>query len=89
MAMNRSWQTFIVLLALSAAWPAQADSPARVGNIWGGFDHEPDPAIVHEGEKAAGVLPSPQRQKQLDNDVERTTCELLGQQTGASASQRR
>jgi hypothetical protein len=80
--MNRSWQTFIGLLALSAASAAQADPPVRVGNIWGGLDHEPDPAIVHEGENAKGVLPSPQRQEQLDNDVERTARELLGQQTG-------
>ncbi len=50
----------IAVLAFWAAYPAQAAPPAREGNIWGGVDHEPNATVVHQDERAAGVLPSPQ-----------------------------
>jgi hypothetical protein len=83
------WSTSIVLavLAFTAACPAQAEPPAREGNIWGGIDHEPNPAAVHQDEKAAGLLSSPQEQQRLNDEVERTARKLLDDQPASLSNQ--
>ena len=37
--------------------------PARIGNIWSGFDHQPTSSEVQDREKAAGISPSTARQE--------------------------
>jgi hypothetical protein len=85
--MIRSTSIVLAVLAFAAAWPAQAEPPAREGNIWGGIDHEPNPAAVHQDEKAAGLLPSPQEQQRLNDEVERTARKLLDEQPASLSNQ--
>jgi hypothetical protein len=75
---------YLATFSVLASYGVQAQ-PAREGNIWDGADHDPNPAIVHQKEKAAGVLPSPQEQQRLNNSVERTAKELLNQQPTTNA----
>jgi hypothetical protein len=65
------------MLVLAVAMPTRADPVVRNGDIWDGRDHDPNPATVHQEERAAGILPSRQREEQLDEEVERTARELL------------
>lgn len=87
--MTRFTSTFLAMLALGATWSERAEPPARVGNIWGGLNYEPKPAIVGKERKAQGVLPSPSQQERLNNGVERTARELLDNYPTARSSKRR
>jgi hypothetical protein len=56
----------MVLLAALLAAPiaafAQAQTPTRVGNIWGWQDHQPTETQVQREEKAAGIAPTPSQE---------------------------
>jgi hypothetical protein len=63
----------------AAPMQAPVQAPARIGNVWGGNDHEIAPGSVASGEKAAGVaLPPAQRQRQ-NAEFEREAARLLHQ----------
>src|ERR1700730_7063558 len=51
--------------------------PARIGNIWGGYAHEPQPAVVERQEQKAGVALSPNAARSLDREVELRAQKLL------------
>jgi hypothetical protein len=46
------------------------DAPARIGNIWSGFAHEPQPAVVYRQEQKAGVALSPDAARRLNREIE-------------------
>ena len=55
-----------VLLSAGTALAQQAsaskEAPARIGNIWGGFDHQPTESQVKSAERARGIASSAQQQ---------------------------
>ena len=53
-----------------AAAAQDAAPPGRIGNVYNGTSHEPNPGAVHSNESAAGVAPSPSVTKNLDNSVQ-------------------
>ena len=53
------------------------DVPSRIGNIWGGFAHEPQPAVVGRQEQKAGVALSPNAARSLDRELELRAQALL------------
>src|ERR1700710_1416704 len=53
------------------------DAPSRIGNIWGGFAHEPQPAAVEREEQQAGVALSPDAARRLDRELELRAQALL------------
>ena len=53
-----------------AAAAQDSGPPARIGNVYNGTAHEPNPGVVHSEEKAAGVAPSPGAVKQDNKAVE-------------------
>ena len=58
-------------LSMAGAAAAQDSSPpARIGNVYNGTAHEPDPGVVHSQEKAAGVALPPGAVKQDNKAVE-------------------
>jgi hypothetical protein len=69
-----------VLMTLAAGGLAQAAPPARDGNVWDGIAHEPNPGLVHDKERAAGVLPSQQQESAQVNAVERLARGMLQQE---------
>jgi hypothetical protein len=52
-------------------------TPARIGNIWGGFDHQPTESQVEIAERAAGVAPSAQEQDREARIVRQLNDQLL------------
>jgi hypothetical protein len=70
----RSFGQFSIVMATLIAWPALAqpalETPARIGNIWGGRAHEPDPSSVENDLKAKGFARRPQTDKIATNEVE-------------------
>jgi len=62
---------------------AQQDQiPTRLGNIWGGDDHEPVPGEVLQREDAAGLLGSASQQRARDDEVEQLARELMRRAQG-------
>jgi hypothetical protein len=53
------------------------ETPARIGNIWGGFDHQPTESQVQSAERASGVAPSAQEQSREAQIVQQLNQELL------------
>jgi hypothetical protein len=51
-------------------------APTRIGNIWGGLNHQPKPAEVAPLEERAGIAP-PNQQQKLDQEIAQLTRELL------------
>ena len=70
----------IALAAVVAVAPgaaiAQGQVPAREGNIWGGVNHEPNPAQVGPQERAAG-LDAPGSAQEQNDDVDRLYRSLM------------
>lgn len=60
------------------------ETPARIDNIWGGFDHQPTESQVQSAERASGVAPSAQEQSREARIVQQLDQELL-QSAGAGA----
>ena len=54
-----------------------AKTPARIGNIWGGFDHQPIESRVQSAERADGVAPSVQEQARETQILRQLNQELL------------
>jgi hypothetical protein len=64
--------------ALAREALAPNETPARIDNIWGGFDHQPTEIQVQSAERAAGVAPSAQEQSREARIVQQLDQELLG-----------
>jgi hypothetical protein len=64
--------------ALAREAPALNETPARIGNIWDGFDHQPTESQVQSAERASGVAPSAQEQSREARIVQQLNQELLG-----------
>jgi hypothetical protein len=70
--------------AVAREAPAPYETPARIGNIWGGFDHQPTESQVQSAERASGVAPSAQEQNREERIVQQLNQELL-RSAGAGA----
>jgi hypothetical protein len=70
-----------IIIATAAASPAFAqparEPPARIGNIWDGRAHEPDPATVDSDLKALGDAPKPGRERATNDEVEDLYQQLI------------
>ena len=64
--------------ALAREAPAPNETPARIANIWDGFDHQPTESQVQSAERASGVAPSAQEQNREERIVQQLDQELLG-----------
>jgi hypothetical protein len=53
-----------VRAALAQEAHAPSETPARIGDIWCGFDHQPAESQVQSAERALGVAPSAQEEAQ-------------------------
>jgi hypothetical protein len=63
--------------ALAREARAPSETPVRIGNIWGGFDHQPIEAQVRSAERARGIAPSAQEQNREARIVRQLNRELL------------
>ena len=52
--------------------------PARIGNVYDGTAHQPNPGAVRAGEQAAGVAAPPAQQKKEDDTIRQLDKQLLG-----------
>jgi len=70
-----------LLLPARAALAREArvpnEGPARISNIWGGFDHQPTKSQVQIAERARGVAPSAQEQSREAQIMRQLNRELL------------
>jgi len=64
-------------IAVAQPLPASADTPARIGNIWAGFDHQPTQSQVQSAERAGSIAPSAQEQSREAQIVQQLDHELL------------
>jgi hypothetical protein len=53
------------------------EAPARIDNIWGGFDHQPTEFQVQSAERARDVAPSSQQQRRETRIVRQLYREVL------------
>jgi hypothetical protein len=60
-----------LMVAAAHASFAQAPVPLREGNIWDGFDHQPQSAQVSRQEEAAGIAPPAAQQRANAHEVDR------------------
>ena len=68
--------------------PVSAQTPpARIGNVYDGTAHEPNPAAVHQSESAAGVAAPPAEQKKEEDTVQQIDKQLLGPKDNLSNPQ--
>jgi hypothetical protein len=72
-----SFSKYMVIAIGLASLPALGAPPDRVANIWGGVAHEPDPSLVSTQERAAGIAPSLERERAIDDEVEAEAQNLL------------
>jgi hypothetical protein len=63
--------------ALAQAAPVSNEAPARIGNIWGGFEHQPTESQVQSAERTGGVVPSVQEQSREAQIVQQLNQALL------------
>ncbi len=66
-----------VLLISGAAIAQDQQAPERLDNIWNGKAHALPPDQTRAEEKAAGIAPSPTRQRDETEEVERLERQLL------------
>lgn len=71
--------------ALAGVVHAPKETPVRVGNIWGGFDHQPVESQVQGAERARGDAPTAQEQSRESEVVQQLYQELL-KRAGAGGS---
>ena len=64
--------------------PAPNETPARIDNIWDGFDHQPTKSQVRSAERASGIAPTAQGQSREAQIVQQLYEELL-RNSGAGA----
>jgi hypothetical protein len=70
--------------ALAREAPARNESPARIDNIWGGFDHQPTESLVRSAERASGVAPSALEQSR-EAQIVQSLYQQLMRSEGAGA----
>ncbi len=68
----------LLSLMLMAGTAAAQDNkpPARIGNVYDGTAHEPNPGAVRAGESAAGVLPPASVSKGENKTIEQLNKQL-------------
>lgn len=75
-----------VMLMAGAAAAQDAAPPGRIGNIYNGTAHEPNPGAVHSDESAAGVETSPAVTKNLNNSVQQLDKQVQSNSQPANAA---
>jgi hypothetical protein len=76
---------FFAGAALAQEAHASQEVPARIGNIWGGFDHQPTESQVQSAERARGTAPSMQQQR-LEAKIVQQLYQQLLKSAGAGRS---
>jgi hypothetical protein len=64
--------------------PPSNEAPARIANIWGGFDHQPTESQVQRAEQAAGVAPDVKQQRRESQILRQLDQELLNSAAAAT-----
>jgi hypothetical protein len=82
--------TLLISAGAALAREARANEPpVRIGNIWGGFDHQPTESQVRSAERVRGIAPGAQEQTREARIVRQLNRELLkstvADGTGAAA----
>lgn len=69
----------IGLLCAFPAFPVRAadQTPTRIGNVWGGFNHQPTEAQVQSAEQADSIAPDTAEQRREARIVQQLDQELL------------
>ena len=73
----------------AVALPAGTDTgsiPLSIGNRANGFDYQPTPAEVGPRERAAGIAPSAQQSRRIDDEVFSLDRQLLKSEGVSSGS---
>lgn len=70
---------FLLPAGIAHAHEARArnEVPARIDNIWGGFDHQPTESQVRSAELARGIAPSAQEQRRETRIERQINQEIL------------
>jgi hypothetical protein len=80
---------FLAGAALAQEARAPQEAPARIGNIWGGFDHQPTESQVENAERARGTASSAQQESLEAQIVQQLYQQLLksagGGRSGAAS----
>jgi hypothetical protein len=69
---------FFAVSCLTLASAEQGEPPARIGNIYGGLDHQPTQSEVQDRERAAGVGANTVQQQRNAATVDQLYEQLLG-----------
>jgi hypothetical protein len=80
--MNAITKQFALVLLAALALPGTvlAQEPARIGNIWGGVDHQPTPSEERALARSEGVkFNTTERRREL-NEIYTLDKQLLGKQ---------
>jgi hypothetical protein len=80
--------TLILSAGVALAEEARAPNktPAHIGNIWDGFDHQPRESQVQSAERAIGIAPSTQEQRREAQILQQLNQELLGRAAAVNPS---
>jgi hypothetical protein len=82
----RSFLGISVIMATFGTGPvlgqSAAEPPSRIGNVWNGRAHEPDPSVVENGLKAKGFALTPQRNRVVTDEVEDLYQRLIRAEDG-------
>ena len=80
----RSATVFLTLVLATGTAAAQGNAPpSRIGNVYNGTAHEPNPATVQGNESAAGVAAPSSQQKANDKSLQNLNRQIQtnGEQT--------
>lgn len=82
----RSIAGISVIMASFATWPVLGQSatqtPSRIGNVWNGRAHEPDPSVVQNDLKSKGFAPKPQSDQMVTDEIEDLYQRLIQDEHG-------
>ncbi len=79
--------TIVLLASIAVAGVAAAQNnapPSRIGNVYDGTAHQPNPGAVQSGEAAAGIAPSPSATRANNNAVRQLNKQI--QSNGAQSA---
>lgn len=66
--------------------PVSNEAPARIANIWGGFDHRPTESPVQRAEQARGVAPDVKDERREVRILRQLDQQLLKSSAAATGS---
>ena len=64
----------------------EAPPPARIGNRWDGLSHQPTQRDVGTAEQELGIAPRDQRERAINDDIDRIMQQLLNKEQNGPAA---